>query len=441
MRRSGTRRAWATLTLPLALVLAPRRMPSAVVGRVGPAQAPQPAPRAAPQAPSQDPTTAEGIRCALGRRVESLPRAPQGAWEGWQSRPVPEAYGAALAAYRKEDLGATWALALACLDAAPDHPAALSLVGGVAFRLRRHGDASEAFERFLVHAPEDVARTRHLGHAYHSVGRHAEARAHYERVLSAPDVTPAAAREARFGRALAAYRLGDDRAARADLDAVLAEAPEDVEALTWLATLDFEDEALPSALALAARAEALAPFDPRPAYITARALAEQCAARAPTPDGPAPQFGAEGDGAGTEREDAARARAATEAQRRFARLAAVDSRSRDLQATLLLAPHDVAGRVALAQLRLSVGDAREALAQAAFLAAHARTHAHAQVTVLDVLEQCGRTRPASAHAAQLEASFDGDAEVLDALSRFHARRGDRAGQLRCGARAAELRAR
>lgn len=376
-------------------------------------------------ADAQVPVSDAARRDALARAVTGLPRAAPGRWSDWLTAEVPRPYAGALAAYRDDDLAATFALALECLDEAPDHPAALSLVGGVAFRLRRYEDTIAAFERFLEHAPDAVARTRHLGHAYHSVGRHADARAHYDRVLAAPELGDAARRESRFGRALACYRLGAVDAARADLDAVVAESPDDAEAWTWLATLDFEAEDLARARERAARAEALAPFDPQPVFLRARVLGEQLALESAPEDDAAGQLRAE--------------LAAAEA--RFTALAAAEVRARDLDATLLLAPDDVDARVAAAQLALEVGDGRAAVRHAAKLASLAGERPDAQLVVLTALERHGRPESAAAHAALLEERFSGAADVLDALAAFHARRGDIHARLRCGARAAELRAR
>ncbi|MEZ6018123.1 MAG: tetratricopeptide repeat protein [Planctomycetota bacterium] len=393
------------------------------------------APLPAPQAP------------ALARTVAALPRAAPGAWHAWHDAPVPDLYRAALAAYRSSDIVAAWGLAFECLDALPDYPAALSLVGGLAFRLRRHEDAISAFERFLEHSPEDVARTRHLGHAYHSVGRHADACAHYTRVLAAPDITADAAREARFGRALAEYRMGEVERSRADLEAVLAEAPSDVDALTWLATLDFEDEALVSARERAERAAALAPFDPRPVFLIARVIEEELALLdAPPGDHAASSVGNaadEGRGAGGSQDAATRSALMAqraEVQARFARLSAADARSRELEATLMLRPGELAARIELTRVRALIEDGAGALRQAAILARTERAP-DAQLLVLEVLERFGRPESAGAHASLLEGAFQDDPAVLEALSAFHARRNDQQGQLRCGARAAELRAR
>ncbi len=375
----------------------------------------------APALARQDNRTLE--LAALQRTAASLPRAELGRWEGWRTQPLPPLYQAALEAYRRDDLAATWRLVFDCLEGAPDHPPSLSLLGGVAFRLKRHEDSLVAFERFLAHAPEEVARTRHLGHAYHGLGRYADARAHYLRVLASPGLGEDAAREARFGLAISAYRTGDFAAAREALTETLVLAPDDVEALTWRAQLDFEEERLEEARAAAERATLLAPFEPRPWFLLARILTEELAILEP---------------------DASEARTAlaeraAEAERRFAFLAAVDTRTRDLEATLALAAGDVTARITLAKLRADVGDARGALRQAALLARTARGDRSAELAVLDILERFGNPTTATAVAERLERDFDRDPEVQEALSAFHARRGDIQGQLRTGARAAELR--
>jgi len=399
---------------------------------------------------------ADRARAALARTVASLPRADVGTWEGWHTRPMPGAYLAALEAYRGDDVVTAWRLAFECLDAAPDHPASLSLVGGLAFRLRRHQDAIDAFERFLQHAPEEVARTRHLGHAYHGLGRHAEARAHYARVLAAPDVAPNAAREARFGLALAAYRLGDVESARTELDRVLADTPDDVEALTWRATIAFEDEELGAAQSLAERAAALAPFDPKPVFLLARVLSEQLAELDLEPPGAAPPEADPTAVAAAERQRARvlaeRARELEETRARFALLSAADARSRELEATLTLDAQDVATRMELARLRAAIGDGASALRHVALLARLGSARHDAQIVVLEVLAVHGRPASAAAHARLLEATYGAASElpvvttreaidVLEALERFYAQRGDVQARLRTGARAAELRQR
>jgi hypothetical protein len=242
---------------------------------------------------------------------------------------------------------------------------------------------------------------------------------------------------------------------------LLADSPNDAEALTWRATLAFEDEDLPVARWAAARAAELAPFDPKPAFVLARVLTEQLAELQLEATGRASL--AEDD---TERTAAAAAQRALaehsqllEATRaRFALLAAVDSRTRNLEATLALDVRDVATRVELARLRASIGDERGALRQAAALARGAPERADAQIVVLEVLAAHGRRASVDAHARLLEERFGSvnpagvDAHgqpravplrdviaVLEALERFHAQRGDVQARLRTGARAAELR--
>lgn len=385
--------------------------------------------------------TAIPSEARLARTMAELPRAEAGAWVGWHAAPVPPLYLAALEAYRAEDLMRTWNLVCDTLERAPDHPAALSLAGGVAFRLRRYGDTVVAFERFLVHAPEEVARTRHLGHAYHSLGRHDEARVHYERVLAAPDLESKARQEARLGHALACYRGGDSDAARRDLDGLLELNPGDSEVLTWRATVAFDDEELALAITLAERAASRAPFDPRPVYLLARARGELLAIL-------------DEDFAGLPQDDAGRVRdveltAEREALRaavvrdetRFAQLAAIDVRSRELEAELTLTPGNHAARRELARLNSAIGDSHGALKQAAYLARTAAEDGESQLVVLELLVAHGRPESATAHATLLEAAFDEDPSVLERLALFYAERGDLQSRLRVGARAAQLRAR
>ena len=367
------------------------------------------------------PQRIEGRAAALARRMASAPTAEPGAWNGWRDAPVPPDYGAALEAYRADDLVATWALALDCLQRHPDHPAALSLAGGVAFRLRRYEDAILAYERFLVHAPESLGRTRHLGHALYSVGRYGEARAHYGRMLDEDEAGRAlrdgARRAVHLGRALAEWRTGDPEAALAFLDKVLAEEPLSADAWTWRATIAFDEEELEAALADARRARGLAPYDPRPAFLLARVLDE---------------LAAEGDETGSIAAEAARVR------QEFERLAAVDARSRELEARLVLEPRDAELRRELLGLRESVGNPRGVLREAAALARWAAGDATSQRLVLAALERHGRSESATAHAGLLERRFADDVEMLRTLAAFYGRAGDTQAQLRCGARAAAL---
>jgi tetratricopeptide (TPR) repeat protein len=196
--------------------------------------------------------------------------------------------------------------------------------------LRRYDDAVEAYRRFLAHAPEEVERTRHLGHALHSLGRHAEARAHYDAVLARPAEEGLAGDARAFalrGRGLALHRLGELQLARESLLAARTLEPQDPKVHLALAQVDEERGALDEALASAQRARALAPFDPSAAFILATLLAEVGQA-----------------------ESAAAARA------EFARLAPLGAEIDDLELRLLHLPRDRSALARLARCHAELGD-------------------------------------------------------------------------------------
>ena len=126
---------------------------------------------AAPQEPGID------RAAALAQGTGDLPAAQVGTWtHRWEDpdrwpEGLRELYVAALEAYRRGDLVGSLHHLHACLHAHPDFPAALHQLGVVCFRLRRNGDAVEAFERLLAHAPEHLARTRALGRSGITTGR------------------------------------------------------------------------------------------------------------------------------------------------------------------------------------------------------------------------------------------------------------------------------
>lgn len=252
---------------------------------------------------------------ALARGLDELPRAEAGTWEerwtpdAW-GEGLRAAYGGALGAYQAGDPALALHRLQALLEAHPGCPAALHLYGVTAFRLRRMEDARAAMERFLVHGPEHVGRTRILGHALYELGQHGAARAHYARVLTAaPDDV-----EARFGDALAAWRLGEEDEARAALERVLAARPTHADAAYWAARMAWEadDGEAEAWLERVDRAQALAPRDPRVLYLRCQVLL-----------------------------DLGRVEEAAEARARFERLDPLVRALRVLDEQLALAPRDV----------------------------------------------------------------------------------------------------
>lgn len=268
---------------------------------------------------------------ALLLRVADLPRAAE-AWTGRWEDPAAwpderrRAYGECLRLDTVDgDLVGAFGALLALLEREPGLPPALHQLGVVSFRLRRHGDGVEAFERFLAQAPEHVGRTRALGHCLYGLGRYEEAVAHYARVLAArPDDV-----EARFGRALALHRVGDLGASLGALDEVLERDPDHADAAYWRARLRFDEELGDDEATLddARRAADLAPFDPRPAHLIAEILVVL-----------------------GRPEDSARARAHAE------ELARVAQQRRALDERLLVDPGDITLLEARAAAARSVGD-------------------------------------------------------------------------------------
>jgi predicted Zn-dependent protease len=228
--------------------------------------------------PVQDSGSAKLRREALARDVSALPQAELGDWaERWQDvetlpAELKTSYAAALGAYRAGDLPLALHHLQVLLEAYPDFPAAQHQLAVVCFRLHRYGDARAAMIRFLAHAPEQVGRTRVLGHALYGLGLYAQARRHYGRVLAAKPEDL----EARFGDGLAAWRLGQADEALANFDAVLAGRPDHADASYWRAQVLFEGERGEPEdwLAAAERAAELAPFDPRPVYLRSQVLFE-----------------------------------------------------------------------------------------------------------------------------------------------------------------------
>ncbi len=274
---------------------------------------------------------------ALGRAVHGLPRAEVGTWEGrWSPADFPEdlkaRYGEALAAYQADDMALALHHLQGLLENHPGFPAGLHQLGIVCFRLRRMDDAREAMERFLDHAPEHVGRTRVLGHALHGVGDHAAARVHYARVLKQ---NPGDG-EARFGDALAAWRMGDEGGAREGMTRVLEESPTHPGAAYWAARIAWETEVgePKSWLALCERAMELGPYDPRPVYLHAQLLL-----------------------------DLGRGEEAAEVRSRFERLDGIARSLRTLEEQLLVAPGDVDLLRRRLQLLVALGD-REGIGRA-----------------------------------------------------------------------------
>jgi tetratricopeptide (TPR) repeat protein len=235
-----------------------------------PVEAPQPS---AQVEPAIDP---------FERRIGDLPRAAPERWKGFVaavaagtaetfvSRELMLRHVLAEQMYGRHDYRGALTELYAVLEAEPDFPPSLIVLGTALFRLRRYGDAAVALERFIEVAPEEVLRTQALGHCYYSLGDYERSKAHYERVLAAG----AQSLEAVRGLALAHWRLGDEVRALQLLDQVLEVDPDHVESLQWKAQILFERGEFQAALHLAERAASLAPHDPRPLFLQSRCLFE-----------------------------------------------------------------------------------------------------------------------------------------------------------------------
>lgn len=237
--------------------------------------APQPGPRAAAPAVAQRRVLPESERVALARDPATLPRSSAARWARFDPKALrpedlPARYHAALAALERRAPITALSELYALLDEEPGWPPALHQCAVIHFRLQRHTDAVLCARRFLEECPARIGETRVLGHALYSLGRHAEARDHYEAVLRAApgDV------EARRGLALCCARLGDTARAMSLLQEVVAAKPAHGEAWTWIARLALDEEDPQRALAAARRAVELEAFDPAPRFVLAQALQE-----------------------------------------------------------------------------------------------------------------------------------------------------------------------
>ncbi|MFT4541316.1 MAG: tetratricopeptide (TPR) repeat protein [Planctomycetota bacterium] len=340
----------------------------------------------------------------LDRAASELPRAEPGTWKSWtRDEAPPEALRPMLIRGARAYSGGVMPEALThfcqALEAAPDYPPLLHQVGVIHFRLRRYGDAAELFERFLLHAPGQMAGTRALGHCYYSLGRYAQARDHYRLVLKAsPDQV-----EAIRGLALSEMRLGEPVEALVLLARVLELSPKHAEACAWQAQILYDEELLEEALVSALRAQVLAPFDPRPAFLLSRIYYE------------------------LEREDDAAAFV-----KRFEQLDKTAQEVRFVEAKLLLDPSRAELWIRKATATAQIQDrvrTREALRRLLALAPADHTLA---IFALDLLEGMGDSDGAAVAARALETNCGHIAESWKRLETYFAKRRDRTRQIQAG---------
>lgn len=273
--------------------------------------------------------TPEQLRLnSLRTSVKDLPQAKKEHWASWNPGQAPnplyaDLYGLAVDAYQGDDLLLCVARALQLLIEEPDYPPALLLLGVANYRLQRYGEGVACYERFLKHAPNELARTRQLGHCYHSVGRSQEAQAHYTRLLVLQPGDFVAL------RSLAVVRLqtGDAQGAVTDLERVLKAQPEDREALYWFAAALYELEDSERSLAAARTARDANAYSSRVWYLYAQVLF-----------------------------DAGEQAAGQAAQRRHQELQSAEAAIRGWQQELYLHPKQVAAAEKIARLYLTSGN-------------------------------------------------------------------------------------
>ena len=365
------------------------------------------APPSAPQEPApeaQDETVLD---------PGALPRAEAGSWEGWVPDRPPselarERFIAASVANARGEVLLSLEHLFAVLRAEPDYPAALYQAGVAYFRLQRYGDAATLLERYVEVVPARVGDTRALAHCYYTLGRYAEARAHYERVLVAREVEDV---EALFGLALCHLRLFETERGLELLRRVLELDPRHAEAAVWVVQVLHEQGELEPALAASERALELAAYLPRPWFLRARILFE------------------------LGRDDEAEA-----AHERFVVLDRVDQEVRRIEGKVDLDPRRSELHTRLVELHRLTGN------RGALRAVFERwlilqpTDAALRVHALDVFEAEGDLAAARAAAAELArvAPSSEDPAVWRRLARWYARTRERVKQIEAEDRAREL---
>lgn len=370
-----------------------------------------PTAQAAPGAQAGVAATSEAaVEDPLARRPADLPVATQGKWRRWtrDSAPVPTLMPllrSTFMASRQGDFPATVDGLWQCLEQVPDYPPVLHQLGVTYFKLRRYGDAKVCFERFLGVTEGTLDMTRALGHCYYSLGDYELAHAHYTKVLALQPRSP----ETRFGLALAEMRLGREEVALALLDEVLLVHEGHVDARIWRAQLLFDAGEVEAALAATERASEIAPFEPRPWFIAARALFE------------------------LERDDEAE-----QARERHAVLDRAAQSTRTLQARLALSPRDASALRSLGLTRHSIGDLEGARSALERLIQLDPKDTDSNVLALDVFESLGDTGAASQAAHALSVNCAEDPRAWLRLVSYWKKRGNSSKALEAALRFTEL---
>ena len=357
------------------------------------------------------------IPAILERTPDSLPRAAPERWKGYAAEEAPEVarehvtrLERAAAFYRARRYPGALTELFALLEAEPDFPDALMILGTTYFRMRRYGDAAVAFERALERAPVLVGRTQALAHCYYTLGDYAGARDHYGRVLAAePD-----SHEARRGLALAHLRLGEDERARELLTLLVEERPDFGEARYWLARVLYDGVSAESAREHARRAIELQPHDVRSWFLWMQVLEEL----------------------GEEEE-------AREAEAHWRDLDGWTQELRRLEAILVNHPErfDLWGRTVELHRRMgNAAGARSGLDRLIETRPPERSELELLIFALDVLVSLGDEAGARYAAGLLEERCGDELGAWRRLEIYFATTRDRPGQVRAGRRRRELEA-
>ncbi|QDU69221.1 tetratricopeptide repeat protein [Engelhardtia mirabilis] len=351
----------------------------------------------------------------LKRTPDELPRASGEPWAGLfelgSDQAIAEhlgeetvrALGEIELAYRASDFPATLEGLYVLLEAQPDLPPALVILGTTYFRLRRYGDAVVAYERLLEVSPSQVWRTQALGHAYYSLGEYERARDHYDAVLAAQ---PEPSSEAVRGLALANLRLGEEDRALELFDRVLELDPSNWEAQAWIAQVRFDRGEVDLARTAAEAARALAPHEPRPWYILTNVLYD---------------LGLDEQAEATEE--------------RWRELDSLAQGTRRVRSMLMFQPDSYALAVELVELCRQSGD-RAGVREGLDRMVHNRPNDIRQVDVyifaLDCLQEIGDHAAADVAAEALATDCADEVDTWRRLETYYAMRRDRKRQIEAG---------
>lgn len=157
------------------------------------------------------------------------------------------------------------------LERRPDDLHALLARGYVWERLLRFADAVDDYRAAVVAHPDSEQARLKLAETLLIAGTPSEALEHFERLAAKWQEK----RAVRFGLAQCHRRLGDADAAQRQLDALLAESPEDGEALWERGQIDLGRKRPADAEAYLRKAARVSPYDRRIAYSLAVCLQTQ----------------------------------------------------------------------------------------------------------------------------------------------------------------------